>query len=112
MVNQYGAGGTITAEMDGPFSSFGSMVKLSTVTLLADGWKNAESPYFQTVVLDGVSINSMVDLIANTSQIESLFHSGTALTAFNDSGTVTVYAVGNKPTVDLTLEVSITEVVK
>lgn len=112
MVNQYGAGGTMSVTMDGPFGSFGSLVKVKEITLAADGWKNAASPYFQTVALDGVSINSKVDLQPDAAQISALKNAGTVLTAVNDSGTVNVYAVGKKPEGNITMQVTILEVVK
>ena len=112
MVNQYGAGGTMTAQMAGPFGSFGSLVKVVEIPLPVSGWKNANSPYFQTVAVEGVSVNSKVDLQLTLEQIASVFSAGYCLTAVNDAGTVTVYAIGNKPTSDITINATITEVVK
>ena len=112
MVNQYGAGGTMTVTMEGPFGSFGSLVKVVEILLPVSGWKNANSPYFQTVSVEGVSINSKVDLQLTPEQIASVFSAGFGLTAVNDSGTVTVYAIGNKPQSDITIHATITEVVR
>lgn len=112
MVNQYGAGGTMSVIMDGPFGNFGSLVKVEQITLTEANWKNAASPYFQTVALDGVSINSKVDLQPDAAQISALKNAGTVLTAVNDSGTVNVYAVGKKPAGNITMQVTIMEVVK
>lgn len=112
MVNQYGSGSTLSVTMEGPFGSFGSLIKVTELTLAADGWKNAVSPYFQIVALDGVSVNSKVDLQPDTAQIAALAKSGTVLTAVNNNGIVTVYAVGNKPNEQITMQASISEVVK
>lgn len=112
MVNQYGAGGTMTVTMEGPFGSFGSLVKVVEIVLTADNWKNANSPFFQNITVDGVSINSKVDLQLTPEQIASVFADGFCLTAVNDSGSVIVYAVGNKPASDITINATITEVVK
>ena len=112
MVNQYGAGGTMTVSMEGPYGSFGSLVKVAEITLAADGWKNAVSPFFQELTLDGVSVNSKVDLQPDEAQIVLLESKGTVLTAVNDAGAVTVYAVGNKPDTDITMQATIMEVVK
>jgi hypothetical protein len=112
MVNQYGAGGTMTVTMEGPYGSFGSLVKVGEIVLPADNWKNANSPFFQNITVDGVSINSKVDLQLTPEQIASVFSAGYCLTAVNDSGNVIVYAVGNKPASDITINATITEVVK
>ena len=112
MVHQYGAGGTMTVEMDGPFGSFGSLVKVVEIPLPVSGWKNANSPFFQNITIDGVSVNSKVDLQLTLEQIASVFSAGFGLTAVNDAGTVIVYAIGKKPTSDITINATITEVVK
>lgn len=112
MVNQYGSGSSLSVTMEGPFGSFGSLIKVTDLTLTADGWKNAVSPYFQIVALDGVSVNSKVDLQPDTAQISALAMSGTVLTAVNNNGIVTVYAVGNKPNEQIVMQASISEVVK
>lgn len=112
MVNQYGAGGTMTVQMEGPYGSFGSLVKVVEIVLPVDSWKNAESPFFQNITIDGVSVNSKVDLQLTPEQIASVFTKGFCLTAVNDSGNVIVYAIGNKPTSDITINATITEVVK
>jgi hypothetical protein len=57
-------------------------------------------------------VNSKVDLQPDTAQIAALAKSGTVLTAVNNNGIVTVYAVGNKPNEQIVMQASISEVVK
>lgn len=111
----FGTGTSFTAELDGPFVSGGGGGgggggKQVSVSLPASGWKNAVSPFMQVVTVDGVSLNSKVDLLADVTQAEKLKR--TALLAVNDSGTVTVYAIGDKPDGDLSLQAVLTDVVK
>ena len=94
MINQYGSGSSMSVTMEGPFGGFGSLVKLAEISLPAADWKNAASPYFQIVALDGVSINSVVDLKPTAEQEASMINMGFLLTAINDAGNVTVYAAG------------------
>ena len=108
----FGTGTSFTAELDGPFVSGGGGGggKLVSVSIPAAGWKNAVSPYMQVVTVDGVSLNSKVDLLADAEQAGKLQR--TALLAVNNSGTVTVYAIGDKPDSDLSLQAVLTDVVK
>ena len=84
--------------------------KTASVTLAADSWTGTESPYSQVVTIDGVTANSKVDLNPTGEQLNSIATNRTILNTANDNGTVTVYAVGNKPTEDYTMQVTITEV--
>lgn len=103
----YGASNDLTVQLAGPFAAAGSAVKLTQITLPADSWKGGESPYFQTVEVEGVSVSSKVDLQPGRERIEGV----TAFTAENEGGAVTVYALGDKPLRDYTLQATLTEVV-
>lgn len=112
MALEYGAGGSITVSMAGPFGgSGGAGVKLTHITLPADGWKGGESPYYQVVDVEGVSVNSMVNLQPSVEQLEIFHDKDLAFSTENDGGVVTVYAVGDKPTNDYTIQATIVEVV-
>lgn len=111
MALQYGDGGGITVAMEGPFGGSGAAVKLAQVTLLAADWKGAESPYSQVVEVEGVSVNSMVNLHPSVEQMEIFHDKDLAFITENEEGVVTVFAIGDKPTNDYTIQASIMEVV-
>ena len=111
MALQYGSGGGISVAMEGPFGGSGSAVKLVDITLLASAWKGAESPFSQVVTVEDVSVNSMVNLHPSVEQLEIFHDKDLAFSTENDDGVVTVYAIGDKPTRDYTIQASIMEVV-
>ena len=98
--------------MEGPFGGGGgAAVKLTQVTLPAANWKGAESPYSQVVAVDGVSVSSKVDLQPSVEQLEIFHDKDIAFSTENDRGVVTVYAIGDKPSNDYTIQASIMEVI-
>ena len=84
--------------------------KLTTVTILASGWEGTSSPYSQTVSANGVSENSKLDLQPTPAQTIELQEAEISLMAANDNGVVTIYAIGDKPISDMTMQMLITEV--
>lgn len=111
MALEYGTGTGFTVRMEGPFGSVGSSGKISTITLPAANWKNAESPFFQTVEVAGISEASKIDIQPNKEQVAAFCVEGTMLHIENDGGIATAYAIGTKPAEDLVLQVTLTEVV-
>ena len=102
---------TPTADNDlVPKKYIDDMFGMSELSLRASDWTGTESPYSQVVEVSGVTANSKVDLNPTGEQLNSLATNRTILNTANDNGTVTVYAVGNKPTEDYTMQVTITEV--
>lgn len=83
---------------------------ISEVTLLADSWVGDESPYSQVVALEGVTEYSQVDLTPSIEQLAIFHDKDLAFVTENDGGVVTVYALGDKPANDYTIQVTITEV--
>ena len=109
MAQDYGTGGPISVSMAGPFGGGGgSAAKLTSITLPAANWKGGESPYYQVVNVMGVSVNSKVDLQLS---VDAFHNKAIALTAENEAGVVTVYAIGDRPTDDVTVQATITEVI-
>ena len=90
--------------------SNGLGAKISEVTLLASNWVGSESPYSQIVTIDGVTKNSQVDLTPSVEQLEIFHEKDLAFVTENENGVVTVYAIGQKPANDYTIQVTITEV--
>jgi hypothetical protein len=107
----YGASNGLVVRMEGPFGSVGSSGKITTVTLPAANWKNAESPFFQVVEIAGISESSLVQIQPDKELVAKFCVDGTALHIENDSGVTTAYAIGTKPNEDLVLQVTLTEVV-
>lgn len=105
-----GEGGGLVVELSGPFSGGGSSAKLVEITLPFINWKGAKSPYSMIVAMEGLSMRSRIDLWPSVSNLERLCSMGTGLCTENDNGAVTVYALGNKPDEDITIQASITEV--
>ena len=113
------ASGDYTAEMVGAYSkeetdtllqNKADTTKKTTVTLYTD-WTGDASPYTQTVTISGTTANSKVDLQPDATAIAQMAEDGTAaLYIANDNGTLTANAVGEKPTVALTIQATITEV--
>lgn len=88
----------------------GSSVTIGSVTLLASAWKGNAAPYSQVVNIAGVTEYSQVDLIPSVEQLTVFHNKDLAFVTENDGGVVTVYAIGDKPLNDYTMQVSITEV--
>lgn len=87
-----------------------SPARIGEVTLLAGNWIGSESPYSQAVDIEGVTANSQVDLTPNVEQLAVFYNKDLTFVTENDGGIVTVYALGQKPQNDYTIQVTITEV--
>lgn len=84
--------------------------RIGSVDLLASKWVGAASPYSQVVTVEGVTENSQVDLTPDVNQLAIFHHKDLAFVTENEGGVVTVYAIGEKPENDYTIQVTITEV--
>lgn len=85
--------------------------RISTIILEANKWNEESNYWTQVTTVNGVTDKSKIDLQPTAIQIVDLQDSEIALTAENDNGIVTVYAFGNKPNIDYTMQVTLTEVV-
>ena len=83
---------------------------ISEVTLLASAWEGKDNLYSQVVEIAGVTENSQVDLTPSIEQLVGFYQKDLALVTENEDGVVTVYAIGQKPENDYTIQVTITEV--
>lgn len=111
MAQQYGNSNGISVQMAGPFAGgSASAVKLTEISLPAANWKGAISPYSQVVAVEGVSVNSQVNLQPSVEQLEIFHDKDIAFSTENDGGVVTVYAIGDKPMNDYTIQATIVEV--
>lgn len=84
--------------------------RIAYVNLLANKWNGTQSPYSQVVEVEGVTAHSQVDLTPSVAQLATFYDKSLAFVTENDSGVVTVYAIGQKPANDYTIQVTITEV--
>lgn len=84
--------------------------RIANVTLYASLWKGDASPFSQTVTIRDVTPYSQVDLTPSVEQLAIFYNKDLAFVTENDNGEVTVYAIGQKPLNDYTIQVTITEV--
>ena len=84
--------------------------RIGEVTLLTNEWVGSASPYSQVVNIDGVTENSQVDLTPSVEQLAIFHEKDLGFVTENEGGVVTVYAIGQKPLNDYTIQVTITEV--
>ncbi len=88
----------------------GSPARIGTVTLPAANWIGNESPYSQVVDVEGATANSQIDLTPSVEQLTIFYEKDLTFVTENDNGKVTVYAIGQKPERDYTIQITITEV--
>lgn len=88
----------------------GSKLTIGTANLLADKWVGSVSPYSQVVTIHGVTPYSQVDLTPSVEQLAVFHEKDLTFVTENEDGIVTVYAIGQKPTNDYTIQVTIKEV--
>ena len=81
------------------------------IVLSADGWVEVDVGYKQQVSVEGGEENTMVSLQPSAGQMVLLIEDGVAaLMVNNDGGTFYAYAVGGKPSADMTVQATLTEV--
>lgn len=88
----------------------GSTARIGYVTFTAGGWVGDTSPYSQVVSVEGATKNSQVDLTPNLEQLLVFAEKDITFFTINRNGTVTVYAIGQKPVNDYTMQVTLTDV--
>ena len=88
----------------------GSKATIGTAELLSDKWVGSDNLYHQVVSIDGVTENSQVDLTPSVEQLAIFYEKDLTFVTENEGGTVTVYAIGQKPENDYEIQVTITEV--
>lgn len=87
-----------------------SSARIAEVELLAANWVGETSPYSQVVNIEGVTEYSQVDLTPSIEQLIVFYEKDLGFVTENEDGVVTVYAIGQKPENDYTIQVTITEV--
>lgn len=84
---------------------------LTSITLYANKWVGAESPYSQVVTVNGATAMSRIDLQLSVEQLAKFHEKDLSFVTENEDGVVTVYAIGDKPTNDYIIQATITEVI-
>ena len=84
---------------------------VNSITLLASKWSGNASPYSQVVHISNVTERSKIDLQPSTEQLAIFHQKDLTFVAENEDGEVTIYCVGQKPTSDYEIQITVTEVV-
>ena len=86
--------------------------KIAYVDLLSENWQMDEETgaYYQEPEIEGVTENSQVDLTPSIQQLVAFYDKDLGFVTENDGGEVRIYALGQKPQNDYTIQVTITEV--
>lgn len=87
-----------------------TLPRITWISVLASNWEGVESPYSQVVDIEGITEYSKVDLLPSVEQLTIFHNKDVAFVTENDGGIVTVYAIGDKPILDYTIQAQITEV--
>jgi hypothetical protein len=95
----YNAGGNV-----------GTSIRIADVTLLASAWEGSDRLWHQVVTIEGTTEYSQVDLTPSAEQLTIFHEKDIAFTTENEDGTVTVFAIGDKPSNDYVIQATITEV--
>ena len=99
-----------TLTINGMTFTVSTQVPVNSVTLLASAWVGNRSPYSQVVALPGVTTQTKIDLQPSVEQLEIFSTKNVTFTTENNDGVVTVYAVGDKPKNNYTIQITMTEV--
>lgn len=99
-----------TLTINGVKYNIAPVVPTSSVTLLAGAWVDEGDKYSQVVKLAGVTAHTKVNLQPTPGQLVEFHDKVLGFVAENDGGVVTVYAIGDKPTGDHTIQTTLKEV--
>lgn len=89
----------------------GSIPRMTKITLLASAWTGENNLHSQVVSIDGVTEYSKVDLQPSIEQLAIFHEKDITFVTENEDGVVTVFVIGVKPTIDYTIQATITEVI-
>ena len=84
--------------------------RLVDVPLTAARWIGSASPWTQRVDIEGITEKSQLNLTLDTEQYNDFYSENIGILTENESGKITVYAYGNKPSKDYVLQGYIEEV--
>ena len=99
------------ADIDRINEELANKLRLTTISLPSSNWEGADNLHSQVVTIDGITPYSKVDLLPSVEQLAIFHNKDVAFVTENEDGVVTVYAIGDKPELDYTIQVQITEVI-
>lgn len=99
-----------TLTINGTTYNITPVVPAASVTLRASAWVGDGEAYSQVVAVPGATAYTKVDLLPSSEQLAEFHHKVLSFVAENNGGVVTVYAIGDKPTGDHTIQITKTEV--
>ena len=85
-------------------------ITTTNLALVNTSWSGTESPYYQTVTISGSTSKTIVNVNPTPEIIALAMDEGFSLTVGNDSGTIKVYAIGEKPSTTMNLPVTLMEI--
>ena len=92
-------------------STTSASARLTSIVLPASAWKTeAENLHSQVVAVAGATPYSKVDLLPSVEQLAIFHNKDVAFVTENENSVITVYAIGDKPLLDYTMQAQITEV--
>lgn len=102
--------GTIYMPKEKEVVKLANAPKIDNITLLGSAWVSGEDKrHSQTVEIESATNKSQVDLTPGDEQLLVFYQKDVTFVTKNEGGTVTVIAIGQKPTNDYTVQVTITE---
>ena len=103
--------GTISMTKKEEVVKLANAPEIDDVTLLASAWVSDEDKrHSQVVEIERATNKSQVDLTPDDDQLAVFYKKDIGFVAKNESGKVTVIAIGQKPENDYTMQVTLTEV--
>ena len=87
-----------------------SLVKTITINLPASNWVGEGNNYSQVVSIADITEYSKVDLQPTAEQLVIFHEKDITFVAENEDGIVTIYCIGQKPTLDYDIQATVTEI--
>jgi hypothetical protein len=103
-------GETLTARLVG--GTGGTITKVVDIAMPVGGWHGGTGKWSQIVEVAVASSFSKIDLQPSADQLSTLQKLEAAMMVENADGVVTVYVTGNKPKTDITMQATVTEVIR
>ena len=84
-------------------------IKIINITIPATSWVGT-GPYSQTLAINSATASTKLDIQADADTMATILSRGYCMSIKNDNGHITIHAIGTKPTIDLNVQLLLTEV--